>query len=284
MMYVECSAPWDQVIAAIKEEATKAEVVNLGDPSKGKFAYTSKKCHTRENVEVLRRSEAYLDAFWDLFDQLVIEKAGKVCGTALTHFISKPRMLQRTPEWVETEKLPFQSSGQKEVIDDVDLYFLHQSASLINNNNTQGKVLNVPLPKSKVKTRGISSTLEEPVFTDQADEAIIQPSPPYPQPSFVVDTRAFKVFSTIFNQPTKLAPVELHWNDFLHAMTSIGFSAIKLEGSIWKFQPINHGVERNIKFHEPHSSKVLSKIARRFGRRLNRVYRWCSETFSPTEK
>ncbi|KAJ5736304.1 uncharacterized protein N7483_001429 [Penicillium malachiteum] len=200
--YTECTTPWAQVMAAIKEEAMKPEVVKLGEPSKGKFTYPIKKCRTRENVEVLRRSEANLDAFWALLDQLVIKRAGKVCPTALTHFIFKPHMLQRTPEWVETEKLPFRNSGQKEASDDADLYFPHQPVSLTNN-NLSGKALDIPLPKTKVKTRGISSTLKEPVSADEADEAdeaVLQPNSQDLQPSFIVDTWAFKVFSTIFNK------------------------------------------------------------------------------------
>ncbi|KAJ5722605.1 hypothetical protein N7488_000640 [Penicillium malachiteum] len=280
--YAECTAPWAHVMTAIKEVAAKPGVVNLGEPSTGKFTYPIKKGRNRENVEVLRRSEAHLDAFWALFDELVIERAGEVSGEPLTCFLSRSRILKRTSEWVEPEKLPSQKSEQNGVSDEAEPYLSHQSASLINTSLSE-KALDLPLPKTKVKTRGVSA-LEE---NGSVDEAIAEPSLP-DQPSFAVDTSAFKVFSTIFHQPARSAPVELHWTDFLYAMTSIGFSATKVDGSVWQFQPISQPisleVERSITFHQPHSSKIPSRVARRIGGRLSRVYGWCGETFLLAEK
>ncbi|KAJ5728298.1 hypothetical protein N7493_004628 [Penicillium malachiteum] len=131
-LYAECTAPWAQVIIAIKEEAAKTKVVNLGEPSMGKFTHPIKKTRNRENVEVLCRSEAHLDAFWALFDELVTKRAGEVSGAALTRFTSKSCILKRTSEWVEPKKVPSQKSEQNGASDDAEPYFPHKSVSPIN--------------------------------------------------------------------------------------------------------------------------------------------------------
>ena len=68
---------------------------------------------------------------------------------------------------------------------------------------------------------------------------------------------------------------EVPWNDFLYAMTSVGFGAMKLYGSVWQLQPTKLDVERSIQFHGLHpKGKVPFRIARKYGRRLNRTYGW----------
>ncbi|KAJ5636285.1 uncharacterized protein N7484_009598 [Penicillium longicatenatum] len=113
-------------------------------------------------------------------------------------------------------------------------------------------------------------------------EVLLQPNSADPQPTFTVDARAFKVFRTIFFNPAITStPGEIPWNDFLHAMTSVGFTAMKLYGSVWKFEPTGLDVERNILFHEPHPrGKIPFTMARHYGRRLNRAYGWFGGLFS----
>lgn len=78
-----------------------------------------------------------------------------------------------------------------------------------------------------------------------------------------------------FNPAVMSIPGEAPWNDFLHAMTAVGFSTEKLYGSPWQFHPTKLDVETPIQFHEPHPvSKVPSRVARRYGRRLQRTYDW----------
>ncbi|PCH02639.1 Hypothetical protein PENO1_036920 [Penicillium occitanis (nom. inval.)] len=130
-------------------------------------------------------------------------------------------------------------------------------------------------PKTKVKSRGEptkSANIVEPELNPRIDDA---------QPLFKVDKRAFKVFSTLFFQPSQSSqPGEIPWNDFLHAMASTAFAVEKLYGSVWQFSPRNSDVERSIQFHEPHPiAKIPFRMARRIGRRLNRAYGWNGDMF-----
>ena len=63
-------------------------------------------------------------------------------------------------------------------------------------------------------------------------------------------------------------------------MHSAGFSVEKMHGSAWQFTPTKLDVERSISFHEPHpGDKLAVRVARRYGRRLNRAYGWDAASF-----
>lgn len=130
--------------------------------------------------------------------------------------------------------------------------------------------------KLKAKTRGIA--IEKTPIEASAVEhesSIVSSSP------ISVSKRAYKVYSTIFRSVTEDGvPGELPWPDFLYAMSSAGFSIKKLDGSAWVFTPTHDVPERSIIFHEPHpASKIPFRMARQFGRRLERAYGWSGETF-----
>jgi hypothetical protein len=134
-----------------------------------------------------------------------------------------------------------------------------------------------PLPKKKVKSQG------KPSMTDRSVELELPAENGYDvQPTFKVDKRSLKVFSTLFYQPSQTAqPGEIPWNDFLHAMCTTAFTVEKLYGSVWQFTPRNLDVERSIQFHEPHPiAKIPFLVARRIGRRLNRAYGWHGQMFA----
>ena len=97
------------------------------------------------------------------------------------------------------------------------------------------------------------------------------------------------MFKTLFFSPsTTSTPGEVAWSDFLYAMVAVGFVPEKLYGSVWQFSPDRDklAVERSIQFHEPHgaNTKILYRIARRHGRRLNRAYGWDGSSFTLEEK
>jgi hypothetical protein len=69
-------------------------------------------------------------------------------------------------------------------------------------------------------------------------------------------------------------PKAVKWDEFKRAMARLGFSVKKLQGSAWQFFPSSAlDTDRGIHFHEPHpDSDIPYAMARRFGRRLERVY------------
>lgn len=269
--------PWCPKLHILTDDATITPALKMGDISEGQLAYPVDKRRTKENVEILRRSEASLDAFWGSVDQKIHSKVGKLDGSASMRLLSQPRPLQRTTEWVD----PIKPGKGKETAP-AEAIYKPMSALHIGPAPSSNKDVDNDAPKVKVKTRGTADTSLSS-SSDNASEDNVQSDP---QPIFQVDARALKVVRTIFHDPSAAAAQgEVPWQDFLHTLTSVGFAAEKLYGSVWQFRPVSLDADRSIQFHEPHPrGKIPFRVARRHGRRLARAYGWSAGTFVLKEK
>ena len=274
--------PWAGLMKAT-DGPRQATIARLGEPSEKRFHYLVDKRRTQENVQAMRDAEDNLDKFWAEVDRNLEAQAGKLENTALRKLLAQPRVLQRTPEWVEPVKPAKEQDARREaeVIRKPlsELYFdLERRTESTVDRSSMGRVA-----AAKAKTRGVPQPM------GQSDDLGSEPAPSAladEQPTFALDQRALKVFRTIFFTPSATAmPGEVPWLDFLHAMSSTGFVPEKLYGSVWQFSPTNLDVERSIQFHEPHpSGKIPYRTARRHGRRLNRAYGWTGDNFILAER
>ncbi|KAI0896191.1 hypothetical protein F4806DRAFT_502516 [Annulohypoxylon nitens] len=277
--FAKSTAAEARLLATFKDAAL-TPIVSFVDPLDKKFEYPVGKKRNKDNIEKLRRAEACLDTFWAKVDDLMYSNMGNLGGMALKQLLTQPRLLHRTPEWIE----PLKSKEPKpkpEAVSEIDalvkplsaLYFDLESPS------ARKEALLSWTGKTKVKTRGTpAAKAVEPAPSDVTPKE----NPSDPQPRFKVDARAAKVFRILFYNPNiHTTPGEVAWLDFLHAMSSVGFCAQKLYGSVWHFQPSRLDVERSIQFHEPHPyAKIPFLVARRYGRRLNRAYGWFGDMFA----
>jgi hypothetical protein len=254
-------------------------LADLADPSDGRFFYPVDKRRTRENTEAMQKAERRLDKFWEMLDKQLMRKADLSQHEAFRRLLSAPRILRRTPNWVEPDPAVRPEDGRGDTADELCRPFSQLYSELEHRTQSTVDSGNVVPPKAKIKTRGAPLTTqpsveEPPALAEQGDIPDIQPT-------FTVDKRALKVFSTLFYKPSRASqPGEVPWNDFLHAMRATGFAVEKLYGSVWQFTPSTLDVERSIQFHEPHpSGKIAFRMARRFGRRLWRAYGWNGDIF-----
>ncbi|KAJ5942536.1 hypothetical protein N7516_002704 [Penicillium verrucosum] len=249
---VEWTKPWAQVVESLRRR-------------------------TKESVAALRNAEAHLDAFWADIDRVMIGFSDKSSRTAVWSLLSQQRILKRTTEWIEPIKPSTAGTADIKGKGAIDTYFAYDPTSRVSS-NLLTKSLDVTEPRRKVKTRGIS---QPPVAIAEA-ETLTRPDTAGREPTLFVDERALKVFQTIFFNPTLTStPGEVPWNDLLHAMTSVGFTAMKLYGSAWQFQPTRPNFKRGIQFHEPHPRRKLPfRVARLYGRMLNRAYGWDGYMFA----
>ncbi|KAL4886219.1 hypothetical protein BJY04DRAFT_229337 [Aspergillus karnatakaensis] len=249
--YKAWSDPWGRIRPAIGEK-NMGRIAKLGEPSGGRFAYPFEKRPTRELWRLCAAPRRISTTY-----------AGGLRGSAINNLLSLQRILQRTKEWVEPEQQKAPPKSKPEPSTDADAYSFLSPISRMYAGSSALKV-DIPQPKRKVKTRG----------TPRPSQPEVQPEPLAPsnlvdrQPTFPVNARALKVFRTLFFNPNVTStPGEIPWTDFLHAMATVGFEAMKLYGSVWQFQPTNLDVERSIQFHEPHpKGKMPFTVARRFGR------------------
>jgi hypothetical protein len=236
-----------------------------------KFDYPSDKPRTASTTEKMRIAEQNLDQLWDIVDTHFLQRTGKTIHELLSAAKLKPRELERTPQWIDPiAQLP--TAAQASTTPALPNFDVHD---LEERTRVQG-IGEPPEPKSKVKTRGVA---REPAI--EVEEPISAPLLNTPQ-TISVSNRAYATFSILFHNPSnnKQLPGEIPWTDFLHALSSTGFSIEKQTGSAWLFVPPSTIRSTPIIFHEPHpSSKVPFHIARRHGRRLARTYGWNSDTF-----
>ena len=274
---------WAGIHSSMKSKPMLANF-KLANPSDKRFFYPTEKCRTKETVDSLRQAEGNLDIFWEKFDKCLHDRVGDLRKTALRQLLSQKRTLQRTPEWVapahpekaKTTKSAVASSEDDAVYRPLSTLYFDLSASDAEKPGGTAQL------KTKVKTRGVGNDSQQPLQLADAVASLDLEQ----QPRFSMDSRALKVFRTLFFQPTVTStPGEVSWTDFLHAMTSTGFRAEKLYGSVWHFQPSQLDVERSIQFHEPHPvGKIPFTTARRIGRRLARAYGWFGAMFVLKEK
>lgn len=80
-----------------------ARTVAFGTPFRGRFTYPAKKRQTEETVTAMRLEERNLDAFWAAVDRVLYSSANAMRNTRAGKLLAQPRVLQRTPPWVEPE-------------------------------------------------------------------------------------------------------------------------------------------------------------------------------------
>ena len=240
-----------------------------GDPTSGRFYYPVHERRTKENNEALQAAERNLDALWDRFDAHMRQHVSAASYEALQKFMPKKDEIQRTPDWKEPSEIAHEASATVN---------LDSGDNDGENLSDQTSSLNLT---GKMKT-GAQSSQETP--TDQNGQPITT-SAPLRGPVFSLEETPYKVFSTLFYQPlVQSAPGEVAWTDFVHAMEKIDFVPEKLYGLVWRFTPgpdAKFSVEDAVHFHEPHpQDKFPFYVARRYGRRLNRMYGLDASSFA----
>ncbi|RDI83622.1 hypothetical protein Vi05172_g6125 [Venturia inaequalis] len=228
-----------------------------------------------ERVEQMQRAERRLDLMWSKFDEAIGKiHEGQSIGDWMPAMDFSDRTLQRTSDWEPVEK---------EIIDDgspapsLDTGFgspLCQEGEAISFRTAASEM------KSKPKSRGTGRTEHTPFI--QAQIQVLEEQVPGKPRLFHLKERDLKVFHGLFYQPSNENAVgKIKFHDFLHAMSSVGFSYQKMGGSAWLFVPPTEWATRGISFHEPHGmdTKISFCMARQIGRRLQRVYGWGRSTF-----
>lgn len=254
-----------------------AETSRLELPIAVSLFYPAHKAYNEANVRSLRRAESNLDAFWESIDDFFFRTNGESLLQMFGRYATNSRELHRTPEWVpRVQTVKEQPQATLEIVLPLERLELTPEKS--------ARLCSQELP-TKVKTRGHPGTSEktEKVATKLDTGSDSRLSKQHRLSCIPkLSSRAIKVFCTLFYTPGgDKHQHEISWNDFLHSMTSIGFAAEKLYGSVWHFTPETFEADRSIHVHEPHpSGKIAFHIARGLGRRLSRNYGWTGEMFA----
>ncbi|KAF2645206.1 hypothetical protein P280DRAFT_531183 [Massarina eburnea CBS 473.64] len=231
------------------------------------------KTRNRESVEKTVYAEQILDRIWGEIDDQFKEKTGKAQHPIVARHMS--RQMRRTVPWDTREETHDQSESTWAPLSRA----LHDESKQIT-----GPMLKLSVSeKKKEKSRGTS---DNTLLANQElpNIPMFAPEDEHSPQIFTLDKNSYKVFKTLFGirkSESDELPKFIKWNNFKRAMTKVRFSVEKMQGSAWQFSPTdNVEVERSIQFHEPHpNSDIPYTMARRFGRRLERVYGWSKDTF-----
>jgi hypothetical protein len=245
--------------------------------------YPIERAHNVTNVNTCRQAEDQLDRLWKVVDAHFRKHTGKTLHEIFLSHNVKAREIHRTPELTPPSpkvSQPADKEKENEALGD-------SFSRLDIEPDKPGKFKGPEVSReSKLKTRGPSHPPDSSDATPPVpDDPTPLSTPPFPV--FTLPRRAYKVFASLFPTPSNPSQGgEISWTDFLHAMTSIGFAAEKLYGSVWQFTPPD-GLDwentntRGIHIHEPHPApKMGLAMARRVGRRLGRRYGLGAERFA----
>ncbi|KAJ6198353.1 hypothetical protein J3E72DRAFT_374361 [Bipolaris maydis] len=255
--------------------------VHLINPFRGKLDYPAYKARNPKTVRAMREAEDNLDKFWAYVDNSYKRKTGISQHEVIRKCIAEGGPMQRTPAWEDHVKSKSIQSEQLESIYQPFSGFSHNRDMQITGAFDRLAVVG---EKIKAKTKGSPESVMG-VDVPQTHMCGTDDEENVPQ-VFMLDKRALKVMKTLFHVPQfdhDDLPKGVKWHEFKRAMAHIGFAVEKLQGSAWQFTPGESlHVRRAIQFHEPHPvSDITYIMAKRFGRRLERVYGWNSASFRP---
>ncbi|KAG6357176.1 hypothetical protein INS49_015054 [Diaporthe citri] len=195
--------------------------------------YPVDKPRNKSRSMTMQRPELALDKFWDELDKYVKKHCSEDCFDAWQSQWPRREDLKRTKDWGDAETAPLVGR-----LAAVNLNLGHEEKA-------PATEVARPSKKSKKKKRKApvpeSENIEDP-RPNEAEDDTTQPK----KPSISISKRAWQVFhdGLSFVPKEKKKPAELRWQDFLHAMTSLGFSATKMFGSVWRFDPgERHGLQ-----------------------------------------
>lgn len=248
-------------------------------PVSTKFYYPVDKAHNAKNVEAVRRAELNLDTSWNIVDTHFSDQSGETLHQIFGRYASQAREIRRTSPWIAPDDV---QQTMPQIVNNCNEAFESSFATLGIEPDQPRRFQGDTTPQEKVKTRPQNTRPESGPALDQTKrlKAIPEVSPPTkPQ----ISARALKVFRTTFHTygTSPEHQGEIDWKDMLHAMTSMGFAANKLYGSVWHFVPTVPEIQKSIHLHEPHpTSKITFWTARAYGRRLRSTFGWSGEMFS----
>lgn len=229
--------------------------------------YPIDKPRNKPRKVIMQRSESFLDKFWFEFDKHVSEHCSPHVFDIWQSLWPRKEDLRRTKDWKDTETAPLVDR-----LAAVNVSFGHEEKAPASN------VPQAPKKKSKKKKRKAEVPGPENIEEPQPNEAEDTTQPG--KPIITVSKRAWQVFhdSLWFVPEAKKKPVEIRWQDFPDAMTSLEFNAAKMFGSVWRFEPGERAqsarLARSINFHAPHgnTTKLDPWRSRRNSQRMTRVY------------
>ncbi|XXH00907.1 hypothetical protein Hte_007258 [Hypoxylon texense] len=230
----------------------------------------------QKNAEWMRRSKAAraaLETFWDSMREIVRGSFVEPPFTkkdidGLLEVISA----NKTPEYLdavrsEEEKLLAEIEGNTVEPMLRQLSLADSSSKVrIKSKNTREKIKSRPEPGS-VQPSAVDDT-PDPTADAEPDKE----SSPIP-----ATERSLQIFSYMFPRAAEESTKTVGWDEFVHAICDVGFTARNNGGSAVLFENVDGG---KIVFHKPHPvTKIDSVMLKAMGKRMTKWFGWTRDRF-----
>jgi hypothetical protein len=155
----------------------------------GHVVFCGAHCESGHTAHGHLKAEANLDSFWKAVDQHYKTKAiGKSQQDLVAHLLRSDRAVQRTPEWIETEKIKLPQEENHYVYEPFSTVF-HDPTKQVTGTFDRASPFH-KAPKAKTHDSAAPNGETQPDILHETDGVAAV---------FSIDKRAHKVFRTLFH-------------------------------------------------------------------------------------
>ncbi|KAI1408769.1 hypothetical protein F5Y13DRAFT_204516 [Hypoxylon sp. FL1857] len=231
-----------------------------------------------KNSEWVRKSRAHrtaLEAFWSSMREIVKKYfTGPIFTPEEVDSLLEIISANKTPEYIdavrsEEDKILAEIKNNNEIEPALRQLSLDDSTSKAKRE--------LQTPREKIKSRPESSSVQPtaaPITPDltQSGESSLKNNDP-----ILVTERSLNIFGYMFPETAEESGKTVVWDDFVHAICEVGFTARNNGGSAVLFESIDGG---KIVFHKPHPvAKIDSVMLRSMGKRMAKWFGWNRDRF-----
>ncbi|KAI1098665.1 hypothetical protein F4804DRAFT_324066 [Jackrogersella minutella] len=227
-----------------------------------------------EWVRQSRASRAALESFWDSMRGIMRKYFTGYTFTGedidgLLQIISA----DKTPEYVD----PVRSEEDK-ILADLKNNKPEPMLRRLTLDNSDAKAKReVQSPREKIKSRPEPGSVQPITAPSAPDVTPGVDSSLKTDDLIVVTGRSLNIFGFMFPETAEESTKTVNWDDFVHAICEVGFTARNNGGSAVLFENTNGG---KIVFHKPHPvAKIDSVMIRTMGKRMAKWFGWSRERF-----
>ncbi|KAI1770070.1 hypothetical protein F4818DRAFT_434334 [Hypoxylon cercidicola] len=268
---------WKRMRQAKENPDPGANLEGLGGFGKGLIEnFYAKPPSGQKNAEWMRRSKAAraaLDTFWDSMREVVKRYFAKSPFTkadidGLLEIISA----NQTSAYLDAVR-----SEEDKILAEIESNAAEPMLRQLNLTESVPKVRSeAKSRRKKIKSRPESGSIQPAATADVPDPTLDAETNSETRPILATE-RSLHMISYMFPQTAEESTKTVGWDEFVHAICDVGFTARSNGGSAVLFENIYGG---KIVFHKPHPiAKIDSVMLRSMGKRMAKWFGWRRDKF-----
>ncbi|OTA64856.1 hypothetical protein K449DRAFT_392957 [Hypoxylon sp. EC38] len=227
-----------------------------------------------EWVKKSRANRAALETFWNLMRGIVKRYfTGSLFSNEEVDGLLKIISAGKTPEYIEAVR-----NEEDKILAEIKNHEIEPALQHLSLDESGSKFKReLQIPREKIKSRPEPSSVQ-PTVTSIAPNPNSSPESGFEADNpIAVSGRSLSIFGYMFPRTAEESTKTVGWDDFVHAICEVGFTARNNGGSAVLFENIDGG---KIVFHKPHPvAKIDPVMLRSMGKRMTKWFGWDRERF-----